>query len=47
MRILNAEGKVQGEVNLLNGRLHGDEVFYDDSGKVVETNTWFEGNLNN
>ena len=47
MRILNAAGKVQGEVNLLNGRLHGDEVFYDDSGKVVETNTWFEGNLNN
>ena len=47
MRIINAEGKVQGEVNLRNGRLHGDEVFYDRSGKVLETNTWVEGSLKN
>jgi hypothetical protein len=24
MRILNAQGLAQGEVNLLNGRLHGE-----------------------
>jgi len=47
MRILNAAGKVQGEVNLLNGRLHGEEVFYDLSGNVIETNTWVEGSLKN
>lgn len=47
MRILNAAGKVQGEVNLLDGRLHGEEVFYDLSGKVIETNTWVEGRLKN
>lgn len=43
MRIVNQNGQAQGEVNLLNGRMHGDEIFYDESGKIVEKNYWANG----
>ncbi|MEK9772624.1 MAG: hypothetical protein VW576_03565 [Opitutae bacterium] len=43
MRIVNSSGQAQGEVNLLKGRMHGEEIFYDDSGEVVERNFWANG----
>lgn len=43
MRIVNPSGLAQGEVNLLNGRMHGEEIFYDNSGEVVERNFWANG----
>ena len=43
MRILNPQGLAQGEVNLLNGRLHGEEIFFDQTGEVTERNFWDNG----
>ncbi len=43
MSIQNQQGKTQGEVNLLNGRLHGDEIFYDSEGNIVEKISWADG----
>lgn len=43
MRIINEQGKAQGEVNLLNGRLHGEEIFFNQSGDVIESNFWENG----
>jgi hypothetical protein len=43
MRILNARGQMEGEVDLLNGHLHGEEIFYDASGNVKERNFWSRG----
>ena len=33
----------QGEVNLLNGRLHGEEIFFDRTGEITERNFWDNG----
>jgi len=43
MRIVNEQGKAQGEVNLLNGRLHGEEIFFNGAGDVIESNFWENG----
>ncbi len=43
MRIVDQNGNAQGEVNLLNGRLHGEEVFFDVEGIVIERNFWSHG----
>ena len=43
MRIIDEQGNAQGEVNLLNGRLHGEEIFFNQSGDVVERNFWANG----
>lgn len=43
MRIMSQSGQAQGEVNLLNGRMHGEEIFYGDSGDIVERNLWENG----
>jgi len=43
MRILDGRGQPQGEVNLLNGRLHGEEIFFDVKGEVAERNFWSNG----
>jgi hypothetical protein len=43
MRIINDQGQAQGEVNLLNGRLHGEEIFFDAKGEVIERNFWANG----
>lgn len=45
MRIVTASGVPQGEVELKNGRLHGEEIFYDANGQIEEKNTWIEGRL--
>ena len=36
MQILDQNGALIGEVNLLDGRLHGEEVFMDDTGAITE-----------
>lgn len=43
MQIVDTQGRVQGEVKLLDGRLHGEEIFYNNSGEIVEKNLWSNG----
>ena len=43
MRITDDRGQPQGEVNLLNGRLHGEEIFFDVKGEITERNFWADG----
>ncbi len=43
MQIVNAEGILEGELNLSKGLLHGKEIFYDSKGKIVEENLWKNG----
>jgi len=43
MRIVNERGQAQGEVNLDNGRLHGEEIFFDANGEIMERNFWADG----
>lgn len=43
LRIVNSAGQAKGDVNLLNGRMHGEEIFYNDQGEVVEKNYWENG----
>ena len=43
MRITDDRGMSQGEVNLLNGRLHGEEIFFDVNGEITEKNFWADG----
>ena len=45
MRILNQSGSLQGSVSLKNGRLHGEEIFYESDGSVSERNIWKNGRL--
>ena len=35
MKILDNSGKINGELELLNGRMHGEESYFED-GKVIE-----------
>ena len=39
MRILDNLGKINGELELLNGRMHGEELYFED-GKVIEKKLW-------
>ena len=43
MIIVDTKDDLIGELNLLNGVMHGKEIFYDSNGKVVEENTWKTG----
>ena len=45
MQILDPEGSLIGEVNLVDGRLHGEEVFMDETGTITERNIWENGVL--
>jgi antitoxin component YwqK of YwqJK toxin-antitoxin module len=31
--------------SLVNGKLHGEEVVYDNAGNVIERNNWQNGRL--
>jgi antitoxin component YwqK of YwqJK toxin-antitoxin module len=42
MRILDASGEITGELHLLDGRMNGEELYYE-SGKLVEKNLWENG----
>jgi hypothetical protein len=43
MQILNQNGSLMGEVNLLDGQLHGEETFMSETGVVTEKNIWEKG----
>jgi antitoxin component YwqK of YwqJK toxin-antitoxin module len=43
MQILNKNGSILGEVNLLDGKLHGEEIILDDTGIIVERYLWNKG----
>ena len=43
MKILNQNGSLMGEVNLLDGQLHGEETFMSETGVVTERNIWEKG----
>jgi hypothetical protein len=43
MLIVDQNGLLEGELNLLNGVLHGKEIFFDSNGKVLEENLWENG----
>ena len=43
MLIVDQNGLLEGELNLLNGVLHGMEIFFDSNGKVLEENLWKNG----
>ena len=43
MRIISPNGVAQGEVELVDGRLNGEEIFFNSRGDVVERNTWRDG----
>ena len=43
MRVLDAGGTPLGKLELLNGRMHGEEVFFDPNGNVSATQVWSQG----
>ena len=43
--ILRDNGSLKGMASLVNGKLHGEEVVYDNSGNVIERNNWQNGRL--
>ena len=43
----NAKGQVKEEGSYYNGSYHGDIKFYDDKGKLTETDTYYYGRLVN
>ena len=45
LTILDTNGKPGGKVELKDGKLHGEEIFYDEDGNIVEENYWIEGKL--
>jgi hypothetical protein len=42
MRILNDSGMISGELHLINGRMDGEELYYEN-GVVIERNLWKNG----
>ena len=43
--ILRDNGSLKGMASLVNGKLHGEEVVYDNAGNVIERNNWQNGRL--
>ena len=43
MRILDSNGGARGELNLVDGLMHGEEIYFDEAGKVTERNLWENG----
>ena len=42
MRILDDAGNITGELHLVDGRMNGEELYYE-KGKVTERNLWQNG----
>ena len=42
MRILDSSGEITGELQLQDGRMNGEELYYEN-GKLVEKNLWENG----
>jgi hypothetical protein len=43
MRVLDASGNLLGELGVLNGRMHGEEIFFDPDGNVSGGQLWANG----
>jgi hypothetical protein len=43
MRVLDPSGAAIGSLEVLNGRMHGEEVFFDPNGNVSSTQVWSQG----
>lgn len=43
MQVISESGSLLGEVNLLNGQLHGEELILDEKGTIIEKYLWVEG----
>ena len=43
MRVTDLEGKLLGEFEVLNGRMNGEEVYFDANGVVTERAIWENG----
>ncbi|MBT7651318.1 MAG: hypothetical protein HN553_10115, partial [Opitutae bacterium] len=41
--VIETNGKTIGTLNLLNGKMHGEELVFDDNEKIVEINYWING----
>tara|TARA_B100000242_G_scaffold282504_1_gene243837 strand:- start:314 stop:1426 length:1113 start_codon:yes stop_codon:yes gene_type:complete len=44
MRILEISGEINGELELRDGRMHGEELYFEN-GELVEKNLWENGNF--
>lgn len=45
MRVLDPSGVATGELEVLNGRMHGEEVFFDPNGNISATHVWYQGKI--
>ena len=43
LKILTNNGVLRGEVQLLNGKMHGDEIEFDEAGIEISRTKWIEG----
>jgi len=43
MRVLNADGRAKGQFGVWNGRMHGEEIFFNSRGRVTENHLWSNG----
>ena len=43
MRVTDLEGNLLGEFEVLNGRMNGEEVYFDANGVVTERAIWANG----
>ena len=43
LTIVDSNGKLQGKVEVKDGKLHGEEIFYNTAGKIIETSYWVAG----
>ena len=43
MRVTDLDGNILGEFEVLNGRMNGEEVYFDANGFVTERTIWSNG----
>jgi hypothetical protein len=43
MRVLDANGNLLGELGVLNGQMHGEEIFFDPNGNLSGGQLWTNG----
>ena len=40
---MNPNGSMKGEMTLLHGKQHGEEIIFDGTGNIVERNHYLNG----